>query len=112
MKLYMPVWTLQELLDCHNKTTLYSSIPALDITNGFDKFGGIPRYVMSTGTDRMTLVKRLQHELQHCNSKDLINSLGNLDTINDSHVLVQYVRGYRHTSVRGCHGHLCFSVGV
>jgi hypothetical protein len=90
LKLYMPVWSLKELLDCHKCTSLYENITTDDITSAFSLFGGIPRYVMSSGEDRGALVVRLKNELQQCQAKSLIDCVGNLDTTKDSHMLLHY----------------------
>lgn len=90
LKLHMPVWSLSELLDCHTKTNIFSDISTDEISSGFNCFGGIPRYVMSTGEDRQALMVRLRNELQQCQAKSVIESVGNLDTTKDSHMLLHY----------------------
>lgn len=90
LQLYMPVWILAELLDCHHKTTLYNDLSTDDVTSGFDTFGGIPRYVMSAGKDRKDLHSRLKGKLEICSSQNIMESEGRSDPAHHSHMLLRY----------------------
>lgn len=90
LQLYMPVWILAELLDCHHKTTLYNGLSTDDVTSGFNNFGGIPRYVMSAGKDRKDLHSRLKGKLEICSSQNIMESEGRSDPAHHSHMLLRY----------------------
>ncbi|EFJ39625.1 hypothetical protein VOLCADRAFT_100742 [Volvox carteri f. nagariensis] len=70
--LYMPLWELEELLDCRSK--MYDMVPEVTVKGLFGYYGGMARYVLqhpSLDPDRevLELLRPLRTAIDTCNVK-------------------------------------------
>lgn len=84
VKLFMPTWELDELLECNSKCSLHVSEEA--VCTGFAKWGGIPRCVLEERD-----VNELDTKIEGCSTDSLIKAVKNSGGISigvDSHMLL------------------------
>lgn len=87
-KLYMPVWTFEELLEARE---FFPNAPTeKEVTERFNEFGGIFRYIFPTSHDviREARQKRMQ-AINDLNLQKLL-ATGNIEDISLSHLIAQY----------------------
>ena len=60
LKIYMPVWSLEEIDHLHSKS--YPSIPVDHVKHYYEVFGGIPRYIFGNGDKEVA--KSRQNDLE------------------------------------------------
>ena len=83
--LHMPIWTMDELLIASELDQYQDQITKVEIKNLFEKFGGIPRYVLVVeGGRRNEYLKKLESHVIHC-TLDTIRNVGHADI--DTHMI-------------------------
>ncbi|EFJ39626.1 hypothetical protein VOLCADRAFT_108555 [Volvox carteri f. nagariensis] len=93
--LYMPLWELEELLDCRSK--MYDMVPEVTVKGLFGYYGGMARYVLqhpSLDPDRevLELLRPLRTAIDTCNVKQVRMAIGAVERVPEaSHRLVHIV---------------------
>ncbi|CAI2188688.1 19541_t:CDS:2 [Funneliformis geosporum] len=82
---YMPVWSWKEIDTCRNK--IYNSLSSDDVRKLYNKWGGIPRYVLEN-THNMEIQDQLQEAIDSCSEK-IFKYIGGAESKKDiSHKLI------------------------
>ena len=81
VKLFMPTWELDELLECNSKCSLHVSEEV--VCTGFAKWGGIPRCVLEELD-----VNELDTKIEECSTDSLIKAVKNSGGISIVHMLL------------------------
>ena len=91
LKIYMPVWSLEEIHRLHSKS--YRSISADHVKHYYEVFGGIPRYIFGDG-DKEVAESRQKDLEAYCDAFtiEMLYQLGMLQLKEDySHLLFHLV---------------------
>jgi hypothetical protein len=83
---FLPVWTEQEIRSCNQALKSWNKTDE-DISNGFSKFGGIPRFLL----DQDKYTGLLQAAITTCRPQHIIQNAGAPDNLGEySHKLLHY----------------------
>ena len=85
--LHMPIWTMDELLLASNLDQYRNQLTNTQIEDLFEKFGGIPRYVLVVEAERKRhYLGRLDSEIVQC-TLHAIENVGHADIDKQSHMI-------------------------
>ncbi|GAX79592.1 hypothetical protein CEUSTIGMA_g7033.t1 [Chlamydomonas eustigma] len=89
--LYMPVWSIEEIEKC--RTVIYSHLTAGAVADLYEKWGGIPRFVLEKAND-VPAQEMLENSIKQCSWVDVMSCVYSPETAKEvSHkVLHRHVK--------------------
>ena len=87
-ELHMPVWSLDELLDAQRSIVDFSDVTAHEVKEGYARFGGSARFVLSNSQQRGSYERKLKKAINGASVKTLFAQMSRVDTSAESHMLL------------------------